>query len=281
MIKYLIITILICVIYFLFFKDDSYKSKLKYLLKDELTQLCNKTKDNDNNIMIMMFTKGHIEEARNCIYTYKKSTNKNNILVFALDNETKIAMDKENISCYYNKQFYNTGISDSKFGTNKFNIICYLKLLCIYSILKQKINVLWVDTDIVFFKNPFKYFKKINKSIIIQNDSITDNNNKNNLCAGFMYYRFNKISILFLENCIDYINSIYPKSLPAGDQSVINHLKDLSNMDVLSIELFPNGKNYFDRNICDKNKIYIIHNNWIVGLNNKIKRFKENGLWYI
>ena len=59
------------------------------------------------------------------------------------------------------------------------------------------------------------------------------------------------------------------------------HLKDLSNMHVLSIELFPNGRNYFDRKICDINKIYIIHNNWIAGIDNKVKRFKDNGLWYI
>lgn len=281
MIKYLIITILICVIYFSFFKDDSYKSKLKYLLTDELTQLCNKTKDSDNNIMIMMFTKGHIEEARNCIYTYKKSTNKNNILVFALDNETKKAMNKENISCYYNKQFYNDNIKDADHSTKDFDIICYNKLLVIFSILKNNTNCLWSDTDIVYFKNPFNKFKNINKSIMIQNDSITDNNNKNNLCAGFMYFKNNNISTNFLEKCINFINDgKWGKNMNA-DQGVINHLKELSNIDVLPIELFPNGKNYFDRKICDKNKIYIIHNNWIKGLNNKVKRFKENGLWYI
>ena len=259
-----------------------YKSKLKYLDTEELNKLCNKIKDNDNNISIMMFNKGHIEEALNCIYTYNNYAKLNNIIVIALDNETKIAMDKKNIPCYYHKNLFEDQGSDFDFGSTKFNIICYLKLLCIYSVLKTHINVLWIDTDIVVFKNPFEYFQnKCSKSIIIQNDSITDNNNKTNLCAGFMYFTYDKISMLFLEDCINYINKIYPKSIPNADQGLINKKKKINDIDVLPIEIFPNGKNYFDNKICNKDDIYIIHNNWIKGLDNKVKRFKENDLWFI
>jgi hypothetical protein len=283
---YIILILIVIVLPYFYDHNYGYKYKLKYLLTDELTQLCNKTKDRDNNIMIMMFNRGHIDEARNCIHSYKKSTNKNNILVFALDKETKKAMDKENISCYYNRQFYNSGLSDSDYATNDFDIICYNKLLVIFSILKNNTNCLWSDTDIVYFKNPFNKFKTMNKSILIQN---AGNSEKGNLCAGFMYFKNNNISTDFLEKCINFINDGRWGEGMNADQGVINHLKDLSKIDILPMEEFPDGKVWWghpDKNVpplknIDKSKAFIIHNNWIKGLDNKVKRFKENELWYI
>ena len=291
---YIILILIVIVLPYFYDHNYGYKYKLKYLLTNELTQLCNKTKDGDNNIMVMMFTKGHIDEARNCIYSYKKSTNKNNILVFALDRKTKIAMDKENISCYYNSQFYNGNIKDVNHSTKNFKKIAYNKLLVIYSVLKNNINCLWSDTDIVYFKNPFNKFKTMNKSIIIQKSDRRGYgpNDNGKLCTGFIYLKNNNISREFLEKCIDFINNDYNNLLMKkgnADQAVFNDLKDLSNIDILPMEEFPDGKVWWghpDKKIpplknIDKSKAYIIHNNWIKGLDNKVKRFKENGLWYI
>lgn len=46
---------------------------------------------------------------------------------------------------------------------------------------------------------------------------------------------------------------------------------------------FPNGKRYFDNvNTVYKNKTpKMVHNNWIKGLDNKVKRFKKHNLWFI
>ena len=267
-------------------KNDDYKYKLKYLLTNELTHMCNKVKDNNNNIMVMMFTKGHIEEAKNCIYSYKKSTNKNNILVFALDNETKIAMDNYNIPCYYHSLFYDEAVKDTDYMTKQFIHITLLKILVVFSVLSNGINVLWTDTDIVYFKNPYNKFKKINKSIIIQNNS-NNNNNIDNLCSGFMYYKYDIISKDFLTKCIDFTNNNY-NDIPGdgADQGVINYNINKEDVYVLPVEEFPNGLAWWGKGTrkpldFDRRNSYIVHNNWIVGLDNKVKRFKESGLWFL
>ena len=63
------------------------------------------------------------------------------------------------------------------------------------------------------------------------------------------------------------------------DQGVIN--ETISDIGTLDPSSYPNGHRYFnEREKCDEIPI-LIHNNWIVGLNPKIERFKKHGLWYI
>lgn len=288
----IIIVIIIIVIICILHKKVSYKDKLSYLDTPELHDLCNSTKDEDNNIMVMMFTKGHIDEALNCIYSYHKSTGKNNILVFALDEETKEAMDKDNISCYYDSLFYKENIIDANFGSTQFSIICYNKLLVIYASLLQNLNVLWSDTDIVYFKDPFSKLHTIQKPISIQNNTNQDNIN-NNLCAGFMFFKNTEQSKVFLHKCIDHINNDYENlltdkeaSAAGADQYIVNKFNDLNIIYVLSVEEFPNGLVWWGKDTIkpldfDRRNSYLVHNNWIVGLDNKVKRFKESGLWFI
>ena len=287
-IYYIFIVIIIIVIICILHKKVSYKDKLSYLDTPELHDLCNSTKDEDNNIMVMMFTKGHIDEARNCIYSYHKSTGKKNIVVFALDEETKEAMDKEGISCYYDILFYNDSVKDSDYMTKQFDIICYNKLLVIYASLLQAVNVLWSDTDIVYFKDPFKKLYTIQKPISIQNNTNQDNIN-NNLCAGFMLFKNTEQSKVFLHKCIDHINNDYERLIVSksdADQGIINKFNDPNIINVLSVNEFPNGLVWWGKDTIkpldfDRRNSYLVHNNWIVGLDNKVKRFKESGLWFI
>ena len=43
--------------------------------------------------------------------------------------------------------------------------------------------------------------------------------------------------------------------------------------------MFPNGHVYYQQNI--KNDAIIVHNNFMVGIEEKTRRFKEEKLWYI
>jgi hypothetical protein len=48
---------------------------------------------------------------------------------------------------------------------------------------------------------------------------------------------------------------------------------------LLSEDLFPNGHVYYIQG--RKDNAMIVHNNWIKGLQSKIDKFKEEGLWYL
>ena len=48
---------------------------------------------------------------------------------------------------------------------------------------------------------------------------------------------------------------------------------------LLSEDLFPNGNVYYKQG--RKNNAMIIHNNWMVGIETKMNKFKEEGYWYL
>jgi hypothetical protein len=48
---------------------------------------------------------------------------------------------------------------------------------------------------------------------------------------------------------------------------------------ILSEDLFPNGNVYYQQG--KKENAMIVHNNWMVGVETKMNKFKEEGLWFI
>ena len=48
---------------------------------------------------------------------------------------------------------------------------------------------------------------------------------------------------------------------------------------LLDENLFPNGNVYYMQN--RKENVVIIHNNWMIGIYNKIEHFKNEGYWYV
>ena len=64
-----------------------------------------------------------------------------------------------------------------------------------------------------------------------------------------------------------------------ANKNQIEGLKDLK-LAVLPMEWFPNGQAYFDNNMCNDDK-YIVHNNYISGMDLKIQRFKDHEMWYL
>jgi hypothetical protein len=72
------------------------------------------------------------------------------------------------------------------------------------------------------------------------------------------------------------------KYFKQDDQLLVNEIaltKYKDSIAILDQELFPNGHVYYQLN--KKSKAYIVHNNWMVGVDEKTKKFKEEGLWYL
>ena len=77
------------------------------------------------------------------------------------------------------------------------------------------------------------------------------------------------------------------KGKSTGDQASFNEIyanrnkiegiEDLQ-LGVLPMELFRNGQAYFDNHIGNGEK-YLVHNNYISGVDSKIKRFKDHNMW--
>lgn len=147
------------------------------------------------------------------------------------------------------------------------NVVKY-KWRIIEEIYRQHKELCWVDTDIVFKENPIELIEN-QEEVLFQSDRPGST-----LCSGFMV--FNSSS-----ECQDMIRECSLNS-EEDDQILVNKIaleKYYDNIALLNEDLFPNGHVYYKEN--RKENAVIVHNNWMIGVESKIKHFKEEKLWYL
>lgn len=138
----------------------------------------------------------------------------------------------------------------------------------IKKIYQENKELCWVDTDIVFIENPIEYISG-HEEILFQGDIPGST-----LCSGFMVFNESK-------ECGEIINEC-ASAVDADDQLIINEIiinKYPNNAAILSRDLFPNGYAYYTEG--KKENAVIVHNNFMVGVETKMQKFKEEKLWYL
>lgn len=226
-----------------------------------------------NNLKFITLTNdGYLELTLNCILSLDKLQIKDNIECYCIgENCSKKLSNLVKVKKLdVDKKYHNMKI----FKNIHWDYITYIKLVIIYANLLENKYVCLTDGDIVFEnKNFLKYCKERidNYDIIIQNDSLQDNN-YSKLCSGFMFIKSN-------SNTLKYFN---PKNISfksfKNDQEYINSIINNLNYFVLPLNLFPNGSYFykFNKNLSP----YLIHFNWILG-NQKKDKMIEYNKWYL
>jgi hypothetical protein len=159
-------------------------------------------------------------------------------------------------------------------GSSKFRQIVKYKWNIIKDNFKNK-QFVWIDTDVVVLKNLNKVLNDILSSgfdIVTQSDMPTCK-----YCTGFMIFNPTDNMIKAIDICS------LDKS--ADDQIIFNRSWKSVGVNVATLDLqhFPNG--YFvyktENSFKDRDNWYIVHNNHMVGIENKTQKFKEHKMWYI
>lgn len=147
------------------------------------------------------------------------------------------------------------------------NIVCY-KWKIIQQAYQQHKNLCWVDTDIVFLQNPIEMLSG-HQEVLFQSDAPGST-----ICSGFMVFNDTPECKELIDRCSE--NDL------EDDQLIVNKIaleEYRENIALLNEDLFPNGNVYYLQN--RKENAIIVHNNWMVGIDEKIKKFKMEGLWFL
>jgi hypothetical protein len=169
-------------------------------------------------------------------------------------------------------------------NTKGYDRICYFKLEWIYRLLSLDRNVLLIDGDIVFLKNPAEDVQKWEtgtNDVWIQNDSQNDQNVQN-LCTGYMLIRTNR-NMISLYDCISDagIRKYKTCAFDNNDQTYFNkYIKPYIQYHPLPLEYYPNGKMYYENAERLRNNATLIHFNWVQG-HMKMAKMKEHTLWLL
>lgn len=159
----------------------------------------------------------------------------------------------------------------STWGTKAFQNKVQWKLVMLMRALDLNITVLYVDSDIILLKNPFPYLNSIQGYDLIAQKDTT-------ICSGFMYLHPTNITKALINKAA----ILRPKLENAGDQkAILTAVREFPTIKtfLLPIELFSSGENFFDTHSYYWDPInttqIMIHNNYVIGTNNKLFRFKE------
>ena len=205
-------------------------------------------------------------------------------LMVCTDLQSKRILSQYGIDCYYYVASVMQRATGTRgdFGTKGYFHKTNLKTLIVLQALRLGYTVLIVDLDIVFLKNPFKYFTCTSCDIHIQTDRV-------HLNSGFVRIRPTQASIqLYSIAWQEYLH--YQKS---HDQAYLNMAVTIMQNQNESIQIqtlppreFPCGAYYFMtptfRRVFGEpgcRECVIVHNNYIGSIAAKEYRFKENQLW--
>jgi hypothetical protein len=147
------------------------------------------------------------------------------------------------------------------------NIVRY-KWKIIDEIHQKHPNLMWVDTDIVFKENPVELLSG-HEEVLFQTDAPGST-----ICTGFMVFNETSECRQLVAEC--------GADETDDDQLIMNRIglsKYNDHIALLSEDLFPNGHVYYQQN--RKDNAMIVHNNWMVGVETKIQKFKEENLWFL
>ena len=210
---------------------------------------------------------------------------------FGLDRSVLIlCLDKKSANWFMKKGYHVVTANDTHerfcaWNTKGYDRICYLKLEWIFRILSLNMNILLIDGDIVFRKNPNSDLQKWEMDDQfdgrIQNDS-QDDRNTDNLCTGYIFIRSNPKTIQLYDCVSDAGKQKYETcAFDNNDQTYFNKfVKPFSRFQPLLLEQYPNGKMYYENtDRIDKTAI-MVHFNWVHG-HIKMVNMKRYKMWIL
>eukprot|EP01099_Mayorella_cantabrigiensis_P000861 TRINITY_DN1366_c0_g1_i2.p1 TRINITY_DN1366_c0_g1~~TRINITY_DN1366_c0_g1_i2.p1 ORF type:complete len:506 (-),score=86.64 TRINITY_DN1366_c0_g1_i2:173-1498(-) len=234
-----------------------------------------------------------------------------NLLVITTSKEAADPLEANNIHCYQWKPYEETKFPLNRLvgdfnaslatihkahhiGVGIFPLIVKFKHFVASEALAKGYNVLTIDSDILFLKNPFDYFAEtFNRTDLwFQQDDYEVEwpvTKQKQLCpnSGFIYARSTPTVVEFYQALMGLMCRELWQDLdqPAFWRALTEFgWWEKLNVTLLPIELFPVRPAY-ERAVTQKKYLtqepFIIHFNWMIGLDPKVMTLQEKGWWMI
>ena len=239
----------------------------------------------DNTVLVSLTNYGYLLYTLNMLKSLRPYDLDKKVLVVAIDQKSYSILKKKGYSTVF-IEYPDDELDKSKFypwNSKGYDKVCYYKLELIYQILLLQKNILLIDGDIVFQKDPRPDIEEWNKSVDdvwIQNDAEEDNNTEN-MCTGYMFVRSTE-KMIALYDCVSPSGKEkYMKcALDNNDQTYFNKfVKPFCTMKPLPLILYPNGSVFYKTPSVTEIAT-LLHFNWVKG-HEKMVRMKEYRKWLL
>lgn len=265
------------------------KSRLMSVLK----------KMNSKQVVVMTCNHGQSELLMNFVCSSRaKGFDLSNVLLFPTDVETKELAEGLGLTTFYEEKLMASVPKTEAeiYGDIFFTKIMFAKIVCVQLVNELGYDLLFMDVDIVWYRNPIDYF--MNKSLPQFDIYFQDDGSRQERYApysansGFYFVRANPRTqhlfrhLLYSGDLLNAWNS--------HQQVLIALLAEYNSLMGLKVkvfaketELFPGGwlyhrqKNEMKRIMKGESNLYIFHMSWTENKRNKLNFFQQIGQWYV
>lgn len=187
-------------------------------------------------------------------------------------------------------------IADASYGSDSFKQLTKMKSRVVVRLLKEGYNVVWTDSDIIYFRNPLQDMWGYNVDLVIQTNA-PDNepmNGRRRLNSGFYLAKSNPSTIKAFEDIIRFASKSRMSEQPCfydvmcGKEGQNAEGDDTCKYNGMVVKLldrhkYPNG---ITDGIWDTPpgkipqkfpELFVLHNNWVKGADGKRLRFERHG----
>ena len=253
--------------------EPSYGGKLaKAGIEDKLktTETNNIAVEVDNWTVVVTVSIGFDDMFSNWFAFYSKLNLDMNVILIAEDEQIyKKYTNVDGIDVWKSQYPDSNDPIALSYDTPQYKKLVSRRAAHLLRVLKVQKRIIYTDIDTVWLSDPRPFFKG-------DFDLFAQLDGNKYYCTGFMALQRTKNTLSLLE---EWNRRLLTN--PQLNQPIFN--KIIKSITIKHKELprqeFPSGDLYFGQN--KQQNVVIVHNNYIVGKDNKIQRFKEVGLWSI
>ena len=229
-----------------------------------------------NWIILMTVNTGYIDFYKNWFWYFQRHQLPVPVIVVAEDetgykklselyNNNKVSVTIER------SESNNTESTAADFNSKQFNNLVGKRPTHILRHLKLGNNVLYCDTDSVWLRNPFPH-------LVGEVDIWTQMDGRSH-CTGFLAIKCNNRTLQFIESWKKRMVKLTYTNLQMGFMRLNRSTVRIKGQ---KSELFPAGNQYFrELNDAKYANTVVVHNNFIIGHDRKLERFKNFSLWHL
>mmetsp|Transcript_14946 Transcript_14946/g.24315 ORF Transcript_14946/g.24315 Transcript_14946/m.24315 type:complete len:299 (+) Transcript_14946:229-1125(+) len=222
-----------------------------------------------------------------------------NFLVFPTDLFSKELAEGMGIATYYAEKLMDSipTTEAAKYGDATFGHVMMAKVICVHLVSELGYDLLFQDVDVIWFKDPMKFFHDSESAIANYDVYFQDDGNRQERYApysansGFYYIRSNERSKLLFRTMLYSGDLIF--ACRSHQQILISLLAEANSLTGLKVKVlsrdeddFPGGFHYHMRKDFMKQFVrgekdpYIFHMSWTLNKVDKLKFLRQMGMWY-
>jgi len=268
----------------------------------------------NNTVLLTGGSFGYRDMMMNFVCNLRRLGIYDHLIIAAFDEQMYEFGFRMGLPIFFNQQAPTAGLADFEYGSQSFRRLTKLKSQMVLRILKLGYNVIWTDSDIVWYQNPIPLLHAMESDLVVQSNApypqeLADNGPLR-INSGFYRARSTPLTIDAFANIVASAQASRLSEQPSfymvlcggkegrtikGDNGCIytsnltdaelqGHGRELY-VEYLDRQKYPNGavSDFWQSpgTIPSTHpEMVILHNNWIRGLDGKTLRLTNNSLWW-